>query len=118
MSLPLDCQQDGPCATPPGCLRHWAERVREVLAERDDARAEVERLRALVGPDEASYQQLRVDLWAARDAAFGAEMAAGELRGQVKVLEGQVARAQRNSKWLRARLKAPLRRVKGILRGA
>ena len=33
MSLPLDCQQDGPCATPPGCLRHWAERVREVLAE-------------------------------------------------------------------------------------
>ena len=46
MSLPLDCQQDGPCATPPGCLRHCAERVREVLAERDDARAEVERLTA------------------------------------------------------------------------
>jgi predicted nucleic acid-binding Zn-ribbon protein len=84
----------------------------------DALRAEVERLRALVGPDEASYQQLRVDLWAARDAAFGAEMAAGELRGQVKVLEGEVVRAQRNSKWLKARLKAPLRRIKGILRGA
>jgi hypothetical protein len=81
-------------------------------------RAEVIRLRALVGPDEATYQQLRVDLWAARDAAFGAEMAAGELRGQIKVLEGQVVRAQRNSKWLKARLKAPLRRIKGILRGA
>lgn len=84
----------------------------------DALRAEVERLRALVGPDEAAYQQLRVDLWAARDAAFGAEMAAGELRGQVRILEGQLARAQRNAKWLKARLKAPLRRIKGILRGA
>ena len=51
-------------------------------------------------------------------AELGAEMAAGELRGQVKVLEGQLDRAHRNSKWLKARLKAPLRRVKGILRGA
>jgi len=84
----------------------------------DALRAEVERLRALVGPDEAAYQQLRVDLWAARDAAFGAEMAAGELRGQVKILEGQLDRAQRNAKWLKTRLKAPLRRIKGILRGA
>ncbi|MEY3361935.1 MAG: hypothetical protein RL531_1654 [Actinomycetota bacterium] len=84
----------------------------------DALRAEVERLRALVGPDEAAYQQLRVDLWAARDAAFGAEMAAGELRGQVRILEGRLARAERNSKWLKARLKAPLRRIKGILRGA
>lgn len=83
----------------------------------DALRAEVLRLRELVGPDEAAYQSLRVELWAARDAAFGAEMAAGELRGQVKVLEGQLVRAQRNSKWLKARLKAPLRRVKGILRG-
>ncbi|MFM7272070.1 MAG: hypothetical protein ACKO2C_10635 [Actinomycetes bacterium] len=83
----------------------------------DALRAEVLRLREIVGPDEATYQQLRVELWAARDAAFGAEMAAGELRGQVKVLEGQLVRAHRNSKWLKARLKAPLRRIKGILRG-
>lgn len=84
----------------------------------DALRAEVERLRALVGPDEAAYQQLRVDLWSARDAAFGAEMAAGELRGQVKVLEGQLARAERNAKWLKTMLKAPLSRLKGIVRGA
>ena len=45
----------------------------------DALRAEVLRLREIVGPDEATYQHLRVELWAARDAAFGAEMAAGEL---------------------------------------
>ncbi|MFM8305039.1 MAG: hypothetical protein ACKOA9_12225 [Actinomycetota bacterium] len=84
----------------------------------DALRAEVERLRALVGPDEAAYQRLRVDLWSARDAAFGAEMAAGELRGQVKILEGRLARAERNAKWFKARLKAPLRHLKGIVRGA
>jgi len=83
----------------------------------DALRAEVLRLREIIGPDEATYQHLRVELWAARDAAFGAEMAAGELRGQVKVLEGQLVRAHRNSKWLKARIKAPLRRIKGILRG-
>jgi hypothetical protein len=27
-----DCGQDGPCATPPGCQRHWEERNRELLA--------------------------------------------------------------------------------------
>lgn len=34
-----DCGQDGVCAESPGCLRHWAERVREVMAERDAAKA-------------------------------------------------------------------------------
>ena len=46
--MPIDCRQDGPCATPPGCMRHWADRVREVCAERDAARAEVKRLRGLL----------------------------------------------------------------------
>lgn len=78
--------------------------------------AEVERLRELVGPDEAAYSSLKIELWAARDSAFGAEMAAGELRGQVKVLEGQLAQANRNRRWMIERIKAPLRRVKAILR--
>jgi hypothetical protein len=28
-----NCGQDGVCATPPGCLRHWEERNRELAAE-------------------------------------------------------------------------------------
>lgn len=32
-----DCAQDRVCATPPGCLRHWAERCRELVRERDAA---------------------------------------------------------------------------------
>lgn len=78
--------------------------------------AEVTRLRELVGPDEAAYSSLKIELWAARDSAFGAEMAAGELRGQVKVLEGQLAQANRNRRWMVERIKAPLRRVKAMLR--
>ena len=46
-------------------------------------RAEVERLRRLVGPCEQSYDDLRADLLAARDAAKFAEQAAGELRGEL-----------------------------------
>jgi hypothetical protein len=39
-----DCDQDGQvCATPPGCSRHWADRCRELVDERDEARAEVAR---------------------------------------------------------------------------
>ena len=30
-----DCGQDGVCVISPGCQRHWEERVREVIAERD-----------------------------------------------------------------------------------
>jgi hypothetical protein len=46
-------------------------------------RAEVERLRRLVGPCEQAYDDLRSDLLAARDAAKSAEQAAGELRGEL-----------------------------------
>lgn len=34
----VDCGQDGPCAIAPGCQRHWAERNRELVAERDALR--------------------------------------------------------------------------------
>lgn len=33
----LDCGQDVVCRTPPGCTRHWEERCRELVAERDAA---------------------------------------------------------------------------------
>ena len=59
-------------------------------------RAEVERLRQLVGPSESSYDDVRQDLLAARDVAKGAEAAAGVLRGQVAELEVALARARQD----------------------
>lgn len=40
-----DCGQDAVCAISPGCARHWEERNRELVAERDQLRAEAEKLR-------------------------------------------------------------------------
>lgn len=59
-------------------------------------RADVERLRALVGPDEDSYVRLRMQLLGARDAAKGAEAALGQAIGQQRALEVEVARLRRN----------------------
>jgi hypothetical protein len=56
-------------------------------------RAEVERLRRLVGPCEQSYDDLRSDLLAARDAAKSAEQAAGELRGELTEAYAELDRA-------------------------
>ena len=55
----------------------------DIDAEVAPLRAEVERLRRLVGPCEQSYDDLRTDLLAARDAAKSAEQTAGELRGEL-----------------------------------
>ena len=44
--------------------------------------------------DEAA--QLRLELWEARDAAIGAEVAAGQLRGRVRALESQLDDRQRH----------------------
>ena len=39
-AMPVFCGQEGEvCATPPGCMRHWEQRVRELLDEVDAARA-------------------------------------------------------------------------------
>lgn len=59
-------------------------------------RAEVERLRQLVGPSEQSYADLRQDLLAASDAAKGAEAAEGVYRGRVNELEAALARARQD----------------------
>lgn len=73
-------------------------------AELETLRAEVERLRALVGPSEASYVQLQVDLLGARDAAIGAESEAGVARGYCHSLEVEVERLQRDFKWFRGQI--------------
>ena len=59
--------------------------------ELDELRAEVDRLRALVGPNEQSYIQLKTEIWSARDAVIGAEAENGLLRGQVKSMHAAVA---------------------------
>lgn len=72
--VPADCQQDGVCAFAPGCTRHWEERNRELLRERDEARAlvrafldawDVDRYRAAL----TSCRQLVAAVWNAREAA-------------------------------------------------
>jgi len=87
-----------------------------VAAEIASLRAEVARLRSLVGPEEDSFVRLRTDLWAARDAAIGSEMEAGQLRGRVTALEKELLRAQRNHRLITHKLIAPARRAKRLLR--
>jgi predicted nucleic acid-binding Zn-ribbon protein len=79
-------------------------------------RAEVARLRDLVGPDEVAYVKLRTELWAARDAAMGAELEAGTLRGRVQALESALVRATRQSRYLQRLAISPLRKAKDFLR--
>ena len=72
-------------------------------------RAEVDRLRALVGPSEQSYDDLRHDLLAARDAAKGAEAAAGVLRGQLAQMQVELARARQDQEYFQRMLPLGLR---------
>jgi hypothetical protein len=72
-------------------------------------RAEVDRLRSLVGPTEQSYDDLRLDLLAARDVAKGAEAEAGVLRGQLAELHVALARARQDQEYFQRMLPAGLR---------
>ncbi len=81
----------------------------------DALRAEVERLRRLVGPSEESYEKLRLDVLAARDAAKGAEAALGNAEGYARSLEAEVVRLQRDHEWFRSEVIARLRRLRPTL---
>jgi hypothetical protein len=70
--------------------------IDDETASRDELLAEVTRLRRLVGPSEQSYDDLRLDLLAARDVAKGAEAAAGALRGQNAELHAALGRARQD----------------------
>jgi hypothetical protein len=85
-------------------------------AELATLRAEVARLRDLVGPDEVAYVKLRTELWSARDAAMGAELSAGTLRGRVQALESQLVRVTRQTRYFKRLAISPLRKAKDILR--
>ncbi len=75
--------------------------------------AELERLRALVGPLEESYEELRVELAEARQAARAAEYEAGRLRGELTAMRVDLHRARQDQYHVRRLLLRPLRRVLG-----
>ena len=79
-------------------------------SELEELRAEVARLRALVGPSEPSYIKLKTDVWGARDAVIGAEAECGILRGRVRSLEAELTRAIKEQQWFKAEV---INRLKG-----
>ena len=79
-------------------------------------KAEIERLRALVGPSEESYNKLRLDLWAARDLAQGCEAEAGQLRGRVRALEAELVRATQDKRNFHKLFYGHLRQYSGAVR--
>ena len=84
-------------------------------------RAEIERLRSIVGPSEESYGKLRLDVLGARDAAIAAEAELGRARARILALETDVARYRRDFVLLRRlaiRGVARSRRVVGLARRA
>jgi len=66
-----------------------------------ELRAEVDRLRALIGPSEDAYLKLQLDVLGARDAAIAAEAEVGVQRGRNQLIETELARSQRDFIWLR-----------------
>lgn len=83
--------------------------------EVDDLRAEVDRLRELLGPSERSYTDLYEDLLAARDVAQGAEAAAGALRGEVAALHVELVRARQDQDHFQRMVSDRTRSVAGRL---
>jgi hypothetical protein len=70
--LAVDCGQDTVCATPPGCVRHWEERNRELVRERDVAKsffAELVRERDTARFDRDAVLAEGVELLEQRDRA-------------------------------------------------
>jgi hypothetical protein len=56
-------------------------------ADIQSLRDEVKRLGALVGADEMSYSELKLELWRVRDELIGMEAELGNARGARKLLE-------------------------------
>lgn len=65
---------------------------------------ELERLRALVGPSEVDYEQLRADVLRAEDEARRATQEAGSLRGTIEEMSVQLSRARQDQDLLQRRV--------------
>ena len=81
-------------------------------------RAEIARLRSLLGPSEEAYEKLRLDVLGARDAAIAAETELGRTRAMVGQLQTDVARYRRDFVLMRRILIRPLKRVVALSRQA
>jgi hypothetical protein len=57
--------------------------------------AEIARLRRLIGADEYSYTELKLELWTVRDLFIGMEAELGTMRGRCRLLERRVEELQR-----------------------
>lgn len=85
----------------------------DVSEEIDALRAEIERLRALVGPNEDSYAKLQLDVLGARDAAIAAEAEVGVARGYSQLLMTELARSQRDFLWFREQVITRAKALRG-----
>lgn len=77
-----------------------------------DLRADVDRLRAMIGPDEQLYDDLRDELARARDAVRDAEAEAGRLRGTITEMRLDLHRARQDQFHLQ---RVALRPVSGLV---
>ena len=69
--------------------------------ELQSLRAEVARLRALVGPSEKSYEDLEKGARDSLDVARAAELEVGRSRARITELENEVRRWRRDFVWFR-----------------
>lgn len=77
-----------------------------------ELRAEIARLRDLVGPSEDSYLKLQLDLLGARDAAVASESELGRLRGYAKSRDAEIARLRRDYLFFRKQILGRVRKLK------
>jgi len=84
----------------------------------DQAAAELERLRRLVGPNEHSYDDLVAELRAAEQGVRAAEAAAGELRAENNLLRIELRRARQDQYHVWKLAARPWRLVRALKRTA
>jgi hypothetical protein len=76
-----------PAATLPG---DEAVKQRLVSLDPDTLADEILRLRALVGPNEYAFHELKLELWAARDLVVGKDAELGNIRGHCTHLDREI----------------------------
>ena len=76
-------------------------------AENESTIDELDRLRALVGPTESSYDDLRAENAAARDEARQTETELGHLRAEITGLRADLHRAQQDQYHIRRLVLSP-----------
>lgn len=84
--------------------------------EAESLRAEIDRLRSLVGPDESAYGQMRADLDRAVAAARASEHELGVARGTIAEMQVQLVRARQDQERYQRALSARRSILDGLAR--